>query len=69
MNVKLPYSSTLLVFLMLISGRASVAQADLWYYLPTGTVYNQEIPTPASVIGHEVGEWHITHDKMANAGN
>lgn len=64
MNVKLPYSSTLLVFLMLISGRVSVAQADLWYYLPTGTVYNQEIPTPASVIGHEVGEWHITHDKL-----
>src|SRR5690625_6815459 len=22
------------------------------------------IPTPIQVVGHEVGEWHITHDKL-----
>ena len=38
-------------------------QVDLNYYLPKGN-YNSEIPTPKSVIGHEVGEWHITHDKL-----
>ena len=37
---------------------------DLSYYLPADISYNKSIPTPKSVIGHEVGEWHITHDKL-----
>ncbi|HUW92434.1 MAG TPA: M14 family metallopeptidase [Bacteroidales bacterium] len=40
------------------------AQEKLSYYLPSGIIFNQEMPTPASVIGHEVGEWHVTHDKL-----
>lgn len=39
-------------------------QTDLSYYLPQNTTYNKAIPTPKSVIGHDVGEWHITHDKL-----
>ena len=34
------------------------------YYLPQDISYNAAIPTPESVIGHQVGEWHITHDKL-----
>ena len=37
---------------------------QLDYYLPNSTDYNSEISTPESVIGHQVGEWHITHDKL-----
>ena len=37
---------------------------SLDYFLPNNTSYNSEIPTPASVIGHELGDWHITHDKL-----
>lgn len=37
---------------------------DLSYYLPKNVTYNSAIPTPKSIIGHEVGEWHITHDKL-----
>ncbi len=37
---------------------------DLNYYLPKDITYNSSIPTPKSVIGHEVGEWHVTHDKL-----
>lgn len=40
------------------------AQTNLDYYLPQNTTYNPDIPTPQSVIGHEVGEWHVTHDKL-----
>ena len=40
------------------------SQTDLTYYLPQDITYNKDIPTPQSVIGHEVGEWHITHDKL-----
>lgn len=34
------------------------------YFLPQNLSYDSAIPTPASVIGHEVGQWHITHDKL-----
>lgn len=37
---------------------------DLNYYLPNDFTYDSSIPTPKSIIGHEVGEWHITHDKL-----
>ena len=36
---------------------------DLSYYLPNDVSYNSNIPKPKSVIGHEVGEWHVSHDK------
>lgn len=42
------------------------AQPDLSYYLPDAVTYNPSIPTPKSVIGHEVGEWHISHDRLVN---
>jgi hypothetical protein len=43
---------------------SAYCQEPLSYYLPSDVSYNENIPTPASVIGHEVGEWHITHDKL-----
>ena len=42
----------------------SAQQVDLSYYLPKNVVYDAKIPTPESVIGHKVGEWHVTHDKL-----
>ncbi len=51
--------------LFLLSATAVFAQkTDLSYYLPKGITYDKNIPTPKSVIGHEVGEWHVTHDKL-----
>ncbi len=38
----------------------------LTYYLPPGISYDPAIPTPASIIGHEVGEWHVSHDRLVN---
>ena len=54
----------ILFIVLLFSITLSAQKTDLPYYLPTNTNYNENIPTPASVIGHEVGEWHITHDKL-----
>ncbi|MDX1331853.1 MAG: M14 family metallopeptidase [Robiginitalea sp.] len=42
----------------------SQQKPELSYYLPEGITYDPDIPKPASVIGHEVGEWHVTHDKL-----
>lgn len=49
--------------LILVFTLSSKGQTQLDYYLPDGT-YNSNIPTPSAIIGHEVGEWHITHDKL-----
>lgn len=52
--------------LLLVVNFCSYAQdqLDLTYYLPQGITYDPSIPTPKAVIGHEVGEWHVTHDKL-----
>ncbi|HRI78009.1 MAG TPA: M14 family metallopeptidase [Cyclobacteriaceae bacterium] len=57
----------LIVYLIIVTLHFSAkAQVDLNYYLPAGVNFNPSIPTPASVIGHEVGEWHISHDRLVN---
>ena len=48
---------------LLLLSLATTAQ-PLSYYLPDSVQYDPAVPTPASVIGHEVGEWHVTHDKL-----
>ena len=50
-------------FLFLVCFTMSAQKVDLSYYLPNER-YNSEIPTPKEIIGHEVGEWHVTHDKL-----
>ena len=55
--------TTLLLGLCSLTGLAQEAPG-LDYYLPDNVSYNQNIPTPAQIIGHEVGEWHVTHDKL-----
>ena len=55
---------TILLFVLSIYNLNAQSQPDLSYYLSQDTTYDQSIPTPESVIGHQVGEWHITHDKL-----
>lgn len=58
--------SHLVLFAFFVSFLTATAQENvsLSYYLPTDVTYNKDIPTPESVIGHGVGEWHVTHDKL-----
>jgi hypothetical protein len=50
-------------FFLLLSA-ACYCQPDIQFYLPDDVSYNRSIPTPQSVIGFEVGEWHVSHDKL-----
>ncbi len=52
------------IFLLLAGFGFSQNEVTLDYYLPQNISYDASIPKPADVIGHEVGEWHITHDKL-----
>ncbi len=39
-------------------------RASLDYYLPDAMAYDPTIPVPSAVIGHEVGEQHVSHDRL-----
>jgi len=53
------------LFFFLLFAQAATGQVTLDYYLPDDISYDETVPTPEEVIGHQVGEWHITHDKLA----
>ncbi len=46
---------------------APAAAEELSYYLPDAAVaaaYDPAVPVPASVLGYEVGEWHVRPDQL-----
>lgn len=55
-----------LLFAALLLMGLDVSSQDLSYYLPQQIGYNPAIPKPKEVIFHEVGEWHVTHDRLVN---
>jgi hypothetical protein len=55
-----------LVALSTITFLHTFAQTDLSYYLPDAVSYDAKIPTPKSIIGHEVGDFHVSHDRLVN---
>lgn len=56
----------LLTTALLIASASVQAQVTLDYYLKDGVRYDQSIPTPKSVLGAELGEWHVRHDQLVN---
>ncbi len=52
-----------IVLFLLVSAHISAQNFDLSYYLPA-VEYDRSIPTPKEFLGHEVGEMHVTHDKL-----
>ena len=55
-----------ILFTCLLLQALSLNAQELSYYLPQDVQYNPSIPTPEKIIGHHVGEWHVTHDKLVN---
>lgn len=53
--------SVLAILFVLIQLGYSQAK-PITYYLPDIT-YDKSIPTPQQFLGHQIGEWHITHDQ------
>ena len=52
--------STLALFLLVTNLSARSVQD----YLPPDTDPDPAVPTPESVLGWEVGDWHVSHDKL-----
>ena len=48
-----------------LSGIAAATEApSLEGYLPHGGPYDPAVPTPAQILGWEVGTWHVRHDQL-----
>ncbi|MBA2500576.1 MAG: zinc carboxypeptidase [Chitinophagaceae bacterium] len=56
----------LVLALFLLHFSNNIFAQDLNYYLPQNINYNQSIPKPEDVIHHQVGEYHVTHDRLVN---
>lgn len=53
----------LLICLSLVTFHLQAQQKSLTYYLPN-IQYDKNIPTPESVLGYQIGDWHISHDQQ-----
>ena len=55
-----------ITFITCISIYGQNYNTDLDYYFSEleFEIPESNIPTPKEIIGHEVGEWHVTHDKL-----
>ena len=54
----------LLLFLTSFCQASFSQTAGLDYFLPVNFQANPSVPKPADVIGFEVGEWHVSHDRL-----
>ena len=41
-------------------------QSDLNFFLPLDEKYDDNIPKPSEILGFNVGDWHINHDKLVD---
>ena len=48
----------------LFSPFATAQQPSLSWYLPDSITYDPSVPVPSSVLGFEVGEQHVPHDRL-----
>ncbi|MEO2281328.1 M14 metallopeptidase family protein [Pseudoalteromonas pernae] len=51
----------ILLFLVVCT---SVGAKPLSYYFDEDIQFDPKVPTPSSVLGYEVGEWHVRHDQL-----
>ena len=47
-----------------VTGSLPTGNKSLNYYLPANAKYQPQIPTPESVLGFQVGQWHARHDQV-----
>ena len=53
-----------ILFLLLTVFASSLAAQPLSYYFGDEVQFDPKVPTPASVLGYEVGQWHVRHDQL-----
>ena len=54
------------LFFLILNLSLKLSAQELSYYLPDSIQYNPSIPKPKDIIYHDVGEYHVTHDRLVN---
>lgn len=54
----------ILIAAFLLAASRVISQGSFAYYLPEGQRLNPAIPTPQSVIGFQIGEYHLTYANL-----
>lgn len=58
-------STTISFLTAILIVQFSVAQEKEPYnFFPEGISYDANFPTPTSILGYEVGDWHVSHDQL-----
>lgn len=55
---------SILLVLFLVAGLTVKSQQEFEYFYNQKVEFNTSIPTPEDVLGFEVGDWHVSHDKL-----
>ena len=59
----------ILFFLLLNNSLNLFSQEDITYFLPQDEELNDDIPTPSEILGFNIGDWHLNHDKLIDYMN
>jgi len=51
------------LYLLFLTSSVFAQKPTLDYYF-TNTNFAANIPTPKSVLGYQIGEWHVSHDQV-----
>ena len=55
----------LIAIIVSVNVYSQVSNVNLDYYFSQlDKDLNESIPKPQDVIGHNIGDWHVTHDKL-----
>jgi len=54
----------LLLITLLASEIQGTSQISFSYYFPKNESFDPSVPTPADVLGYQVGDWHASHDQL-----
>ena len=64
-NPKASMRIFLITIILSVNVYSQVSNVDLDYYFSQlDKDLNESIPKPQDVIGHNIGDWHVTHDKL-----
>ncbi|NLA48635.1 MAG: zinc carboxypeptidase, partial [Bacteroidales bacterium] len=55
---------TVFITALLLISQTIFSQPGTSWYLPDDVSYNTKIITPGQFFGHQIGEWHLSHDKL-----
>ena len=57
--------SIIIFLLTLFIVEEAYAQKDKEFpFFPADVKYDPDFPTPESILGYSVGEWHVSHDQL-----